>query len=304
MTLALVTSRQGVLFSIGAWLLIALGGLLPVTGSQAELVAMLLAVFFLGVPHGALDTLYARYLYRLQSYWAWAAFGFTYVGLAALVVALWLISPLVFLIGFLLISAVHFSGDPIDGTPVLFRALYGGAIIVLPALLHVQQVTELFSFLSGTEAGERIADALHWMAFPWLFSVLLAAAYHAKKSSLSSLELLSVSALALLTSPLVAFSMFFCAMHSARHILRTQKYSEKRSFMHLFKVALPPFILTLAGAVAGWYFLRDESVEARVIQLLFVLLAALTVPHMMLVDRLRFFGRSRRVFIERRVRKQ
>lgn len=294
MTLAAVMKRQGVLFCIGAWLLIALGPVISGLDSRAGLVGLLLGIFFLGVPHGALDTLYARYLYRMHSHWAWAAFGFTYAGMAALVVALWLVTPFVFLIGFLLVSALHFSGDPVEETPVLFRALYGGAIVVLPALFHLQQVTELFSFLSGSEAADHIAGLLHWVALPWLLGALLVAAHHAKKNSLSSLELVSVSALAVLAPPLLAFAMFFCAMHSVRHILRTRQYSEKKSFAHLFQVALPPFLLTLAGAATGWYFLQHESFDTRVVQLLFVLLAALTVPHMMLVDRLRFFGRGLR----------
>ena len=287
---AVVIRRQGVLFSMATWLLIGFGPLFTDTGSQAGLAVLFLVILFLGVPHGALDTLYARSLYRLQSYWAWAAFGLTYAGLAAMVVALWLITPLVFLVGFLLVSAFHFSGDPVEKTPALFRALYGGAIIVFPALLHAPQVTELFSFLSGAEAAERVAGALHWIALPWLFAVLLAAAHHAKKNSLSSLEMVSVSALAVLAPPLLAFGMFFCAMHSVRHILRTRQYFEKRSFFHLFQVALLPFLLTLTGAAAGWYFLQKQSFDARVVQLLFVSLAALTVPHMMLVDRLRFLG--------------
>ena len=287
---ALVMRWQGVLFNIAAWLLIGLVPLFPDTASQAGLCALLLVVFFLGVPHGALDVLYARHLFRLQSRWAWAAFGLTYVGLAAMVAAFWLMTPLAFLVGFLLVSAFHFSGDPVKETPVLFRALYGGAIIVFPALLHVQQVTELFSFLSGAQIAERVADALHWIALPWLVAVLLAASYHARKNSLSSFELISVSALAVLAPPLLAFGVFFCAMHSVRHILRTRDISEKKSFFYLFQVALPPFLLTVAGAATGWHFLQNEPFDARVVQLLFVLLAALTVPHMMLVDRLRFFG--------------
>ena len=287
---ALVMRRQGLMFSMAAWLLIGFGPLFPNTASQAGLGVLFLVVFFLGVPHGALDVLYARHLFRLQSRWAWAAFGLTYVGLAAMVVALWFITPLAFLIGFLLVSAFHFSGDPVGDTPVLFRALYGGAIIVFPALLHVQQVAELFSFLSGAPTAERVAGALHWIALPWLFAVLLAASYHARKNSLTSLELISVSALAVLASPLLAFCVFFCAMHSVRHILRTRDVTEKGSFFYLFQVALVPFLLTIAGAATGWYFLQDEPFDARVVQLLFVLLAALTVPHMMLVDRLRFFA--------------
>ena len=296
MTLFAATRLQGVVFSLGAWLLVFSGAFVSGVNSRAELLVSALVILFLGVPHGALDTLYARPLYRLQSFGAWGLFGAAYAGLAALVVVLWVMMPLVFLLGFLLLSVFHFSGDPAENTPVIFRALYGGAIIVFPALLHAQQVTELFSFLAGPQTAADLAGVLHWIAFPWLFASLLVAAHHAKIDRFSSLEMVSVSVLAIFASPLVAFSVFFCGMHSLRHILRAREHSEKKSYLHLLQIALLPFLLTLAGASVGWYFMSDAPLDARVVQLVFVSLAALTVPHMLLVDRLRFFSGSEKKF--------
>ena len=294
MSLPAIIRVQGVLFSLSAWLLILAGALLPSADSRTQLLISAVVILFLGVPHGALDTLYARPLYRLQSFGAWIVFGAAYVGLAALVVTLWAMTPLVFLLCFLLVSAFHFSGDPAEGTPVVFRALYGGAIIVFPALIHDGEVTQLFSFLAGAETATRLVDVLHWTAFAWLAATFWAAARQVKKNLVSSLEMVSVAALAIFASPLVAFCVFFCGMHSIRHILRTHDYSEKKSYLHLLQLALLPFLLTLAGASAGWYLLSDASFDGRVVQLVFVSLAALTVPHMLLVDRMRFFGGDRK----------
>lgn len=294
MILSAIIRVQGVVFSLGAWLLLLAGAVFPGADSRTQLLVSAVVILFLGVPHGALDTLYARPLYRLQSFGAWIVFGAAYVGLAALVVALWAMMPFAFLLGFLLVSAFHFSGDPAEGTPVVFRALYGGAIIVFPALRHEGQVTELFSFLAGIETAARLVEALHWIAFAWLFATLWAAALQVKKNLVTSLEMVSVAALAIFASPLVAFCVFFCGMHSIRHIVRTHDYSEKKSYLQLLQLALLPFLLTLAGASAGWYFLSDASFDGRVVQLVFVSLAALTVPHMLLVDRLRFFDARRK----------
>ncbi len=290
MSMSAVIRTQGIAFSAGAWLLILAHTLFLKGDSQAELLVLALVILFLGVPHGALDTLYVRHFFRMHSYWTWAVFAVAYVGLAAMVVSVWVTMPLIFLVGFLAVSAFHFAGDPVVHTPPIFRGIYGGAVIVFPALLHVQEVTALFSMLAGAEAAAISADALHWIAFPWLLATLLVAARHAKKNWVTSLEMLSVSALAIVASPLLAFSMYFCGMHGLRHILRTRELAEHQSFRHLFQTAMPPFLLTLTGAAAGWYFLKDASLDTRVMQLVFVSLAALTVPHMMLVDRSRFMG--------------
>jgi hypothetical protein len=79
-------------------------------------------------------------------------------------------------------------------------------------------------------------------------------------------------------------------MHSARHILRTIEYSGEASPRILIAACLGPMagVALLAGAAALW--LRNVPIEVGLIQVVFVGLAALTVPHMGLVERIRFSG--------------
>lgn len=79
-------------------------------------------------------------------------------------------------------------------------------------------------------------------------------------------------------------------MHSARHILRTIDYSGRASLRILLAAALLPMLGVIAVSAAAWYFLRATSLDARLVQLVFVGLAALTVPHMALVERVRLAG--------------
>jgi len=209
---------------------------------------------------------------------------------AAMVVVVWWLAPGFFLAAFLLISAFHFSGDPEGETPAWFRALYGGAVILCPLLLHAAEVTELFAFLAGDAAAQAIVVALAWAAGPWVAAIGVAAIATAPRDRVRSIELVSMAALLSLAPPLIGFTFFFCCMHSARHVLRTRDYSHAGTLRHLLRISAWPMGITLAGVAIVWWLSDGKPLEMRLAQLLFVGLAALTVPHMMVVERVRFTG--------------
>ena len=285
-----VIRLQGLFFCSLTAALVLAGVSLASLPATVQLLLLALAIVIFGVPHGALDPMLAARLYPLKSPLAWVSFVLVYLLLAAAVVLLWWLAPVFFLVAFLVVSAAHFSGDPVGKKPWWFRFLYGGAVLVLPALLHAAQVAELFSFLINPSAANTLADGLHLLAWPWLLAALVAGALQVRADWLASLELLCVAALATLISPLPAFTLFFCAMHGARHVLRVKAFSVDASFSSLLRVAAPPMLALTVGAALAWQWMPEVSVSARVVQLLFVALAALTVPHMCLVERVRFGG--------------
>lgn len=281
---------QGLFFCCGAMLLAALAATLGPLGSQIELLVVASLILVLGVPHGALDTIFARQIYGIQTLRGWICFGAIYLLLSALVVVVWLIQPAIFLLAFLSISALHFSGDPAQGTPWFARTLYGGAVVILPAALHSVETTRLFSLLAGESAAVLVMPWLYHLSWPWLAALLFFAIERVRADWVTAFELFSVAVLSVVAPPLLSFTLFFCAMHSARHILRTIDYSAKSSRLFVLGSALLPMFGVLAVSSVAWYFLQTTPIDARIIQIVFVGLAALTVPHMALVERVRLSG--------------
>lgn len=281
---------QGIAFSIAALLVTAFSLVIAHPDERSELIVLGSLIVLLGVPHGAFDTIFAWRLYGIRSPLAWVAFVMAYLLLAAGVVALWMVAPAVFLLGFLLISAVHFSGDPTEGTPWLTRLLYGGSVLVLPALFYPGEMGRLFGMLVGPGTAAMVMPWIRPVAWIWLPGVGLAVLRQARSDPRGALEIGSAALLALAAPPLVSFTLFFCGMHSARHILRTIDYSGRASARVLIVAALLPMAGVLAVSAVAWHFLKGIPLEARVVQIVFVGLAALTVPHMILVERVRISG--------------
>ena len=283
-------AQQGIVFSALAWLLVVACLWLPPLSAQAQLVMLSPVILVMGVPHGALDVLYARRLGGFRSLRGWSLFAIAYFAVAAAVVLLCWHAPGTFLVAFLLISAFHFSGDPAGKAPALTRALYGGAIIFCPLALHAAEVSQLFAFLVGLPAAQAIVDVLHPAAWPWVAAMVVAALLGMRTASVRSIEMASLAALLTFAPPLIGFTLFFCGMHSARHVLRTRDYSRAGTLRHLLRIACWPMLATVVGVAIAVGCSSGNPLDLRLARVLFVGLAALTVPHMMLVERVRLAG--------------
>ncbi len=281
---------QGIAFSAAALVLTLAALAMPRLSQQTELIVQAALIMVLGVPHGALDTMFAQRLLGIRTLPGWIGFGVLYMLLAVSVVGLWALAPVIFLIGFLAVSLLHFSGDPVASTPLTARWFYGGAVIFLPTLLHGPDVTQLFAFLVGIDAAQLLVPWLQWLGWPWLLGLSVAAGISARSNWVTGLELAAVGLVALLLPPLMAFTIFFCGMHSARHILRAMDYSGMRSARLLIAAALLPMLGVLLFSALAFFWLRNTPLDAQVVQLVFVGLAALTLPHMVLVEQVRLSG--------------
>jgi Brp/Blh family beta-carotene 15,15'-monooxygenase len=266
---------QGRVFVSLAMLAIAL----PVR-AEPPLAAMLILVF--GVPHGAFDPLYIARLYRPRGFVHWSAFTLLYAAAAVAVVGMWRMHAGVFLGGFLLLSVWHFAGDPGAPAGLVTRVLHGGAIIVLPALLHAGEVTALLAMLVAPSDASFLVEGLHRLAPAWLTGLVLAAGMQWRRDF--GLETLALVLLAVFAHPLIAFTVFFCAMHGARHLVRTQRWLQLRVDERRLYAAGVTMLALLPALVVAWYALGGAPPQTRAVQLLFVGLAALTVPHMAVVE--------------------
>jgi len=251
---------------------------------QTELLVAAGLIGLAGLPHGAIDPLLAARVYRFSRPGEWAIFAACYAGLALSVVLLWLLAPVVFLTGFLLVSLLHFSEDLVTGVPWLSRVVYGATVVVLPALRYGPETDRLLGLVAGADAAVPVTMLLSQSAWPLLVAALLCAVIEGRRRPMTGAEIAGVAVLSACAPPLVSFTVFFCLMHSLRHLLRAAMGEGTMSVRALVRAAAWPMVGTGAAALVAWRLLGAQSLDAAVMQLIFVGLAALTVPHMVLVE--------------------
>lgn len=296
--------RHSLLFAALAVLAIVLSPTWEATLPLPGLILPLVAVGLLGVPHGSLDVAYAVRCHGVEGPVRLGSFLVAYVLLAALVVAVWVTAPLVTLVLFLAASAHHFGADVELSASQGTRLLRGAPLIVLPALLHAPELEGLFAALVPLAEAASLTRVLVGAA-PLLLAALLLDALRLARSrdaraSGRLLEHLTIVALAVLAHPLLAFTVGFCVLHSPRHLQRTQR-ALGLDGAGMLRAAVLPTLATLVGAGVFLAGADPTALDDELLRLVFIGLAALTAPHMLVVEpvlrRLGRRGRRARSFL-------
>lgn len=250
---------------------------------QILLLAPLVAV--LGLPHGALDLPIAEALWPLDGWRGKLRFALCYLGLAAVVIGLWLVVPGLALLAFLAYSALHFADDW-QGAPAPLRWTGGLATVGAPALWHRAEVADLFGHLAPPPAAGFAADALAIAGAAALLALLAALILARQCRGRAALEQLMLWAAAMVLAPLVYFMVYFCALHAIRHFTSAITSIERPRRSIITAVTLSALVV-VAATLAAFHLhsTRLVAVDEAVLKVVFIGLAALTVPHMILVHR-------------------
>ena len=265
------------------------------------------AILLLGVPHGGLDGAVARRVGWPVGLVPWLLFHLCYLALAASVALLGWLYPLPSLAIFLFVSALHFGASDVADTGATDTGISGNRIVStgvrqismdwLPWIAHSglvciaipclqpALVAPIFAILVGVENASLLMAGITQLFLPWWFCLVGYCGYaylkpHYRKPLLGLLLLIS---LASILPPLISFSLYFCLWHSRGHMSRLwRSLARQDRARSLYEAAIYTCAAWIcAGAI--FYFLQGSAITSA-IQLTFIGLAALTLPHMLLVD--------------------
>lgn len=248
-------------------------------------------IVMIGLPHGALDGAVAMHIGLVKKLSNLIKFMLAYISLAVFVVIVWMFFPTFSLIAFLGISLLHFGyGDAKNGegiTKFAEAVAHGGLVIVGISQFHRGEVDEIFYYLikQDTSTIWLTMNIASIGVIAAIATCLLQTSKDVKWSS-TTLELLLVGVVIAIAPPLLGFSIYFCLIHSARHFSRIYRMIKQNVANTTIKTQAILFTVAcwLAALVAFVLFADFSDPGPTILRIIFIGLAALTVPHMILID--------------------
>ncbi len=261
-----------------------------------------LLILSIGVSHGSLDNMKGKKLFEILKINNFFIFYLLYISLAILIIFFWVILPSISLILFLIVASYHFGKEDTSFLiknesfydPLLFF-LKGSLIVLAPMYFHFDETINIFKFLLiENEAFYNFLDfvetskiLLFGIILSTLSNILLFMKNFELKKFTIFLDYFSIIIINYYFSPLIAFTFYFCFLHSIRHgitlIFELNREDLSVGIKIFLKKALPLTFLTAIFCLISLYFLNNTySFDSSILKIIFIGLASLTFPHILL----------------------
>ena len=262
----------------------------------------LIMILIIGVTHGSHDHIKGKRLFKILNIKQFSFFYLFYILIAILVIIIWILAPLISLLSFLIIASYHFGKEDtqflINKSSVLNLFLYlfkGFLIILAPLYFHFNETVSIFKFLlvddeafySTLEFIETNKILTIGVILSTLSSIFLFVKEFQIKKFVIFFDYFSILILNYYLSPLVAFTIYFCFLHSIRHGISLIHEIDNLNFVKglviFIKKALPLTGLTAILCFMAIFFLNNSfDLNSSILKVIFIGLASLTFPHILL----------------------
>ena len=262
----------------------------------------LILILIVGVSHGSLDHLKGKKLLKIFNIENILFFYLSYILIAIGIMVTWVVIPTFSLIFFLLVASFHFGKEDteflITKNSYLNQLLYlfkGTLIVLAPLYFHFEDTISIFKLL--LVENESFYETLNFIeankilhigiAISTLSSVYFFIKRFEFKKIIIFLDYFSIVILNYFLSPLLAFTLYFCFLHSIRHsitlVFELDKNNLKNGTKLFIKKAVPLTLITIIISCIGLYLLSiSYELNSSILKVIFIGLASLTFPHILL----------------------
>ena len=259
------------------------------------LILSIFLILSLGISHGALDHLKGQKLIKLLKYKSIISFYILYIFIGFSIIILWFLFPKFLLLTFLIVASFHFGKEDSEfihykQNQDLVYFFKGSIVITAPLLFHKDETLEIFNYLNFDISQNLLIsnEFLYLIIIISFFAnIYISLNKHIDIKSLLIMDFVSILLLNYFLSPILAFTIYFCFLHSVRHSFKLSNELNKKNFFKGFKAftikALPLTILTAVLFLVSLLFLSNYYfLDSAISKVIFIGLASLTFPHILL----------------------
>ena len=251
-----------------------------------------LLIFFIGLPHGSFDGAVAA-LVGFNKRMQFVQFLFYYIVLFFLVILFWLHFSIIALTIFIIMTIIHFglcdwTNFKINKYKYSVSFTYGMTIIFGIIFFNENQSFLIFEYLTN----KNIYYLQKYLFIPYFLTLIsiiyfIYLSFFEKQLRKGVIEILFFLLVFYLLDPLLSFTIYFCFFHTykhLKHLIRNIYLNLPNKKFVIYSTVVFTVISWFGGLVIVYYLVQNFSLYESILKVIFIGLAALTLPHMILVD--------------------
>ena len=260
------------------------------------IILCLFIILLLGISHGALDDIKGKKILKRLGYRSIILFYITYILISIFIIIFWLMFPNIVLFLFLVVAAYHFGKEdtvfPYKKKFLMSECLFflkGSSVIVAPLLLQKNATNEIFIILNFNVFESAVFSNQFltlMLCLSFLSSLYISSKKNTNLKGIMVMDFSSIIILNFFLTPILAFTFYFCFLHSIRHSI-TLIFELDKSFKiglkKFIRKAIPLTFVTGIMFLFAVYFLNNfYKIDEAIYKVIFIGLASLTFPHILL----------------------
>jgi Brp/Blh family beta-carotene 15,15'-monooxygenase len=259
-------------------------------------------ILIIGVSHGAYDHIKGRSLLKIYNINNIFIFYLSYILVGLIVIFTWFVTPSIALLIFLIFASFHFGKEDSQFllnkrsiTYSIFFVFKGLLVVTAPLYFNFVETINIFKLL--LIENENFYRYLDWIesknilitliSLSFLVNILLTIVNFKISNLTLLLDFASILILNYFLSPLIAFTIYFCFLHSIRHIIAIANEVNNRNFYDGLKefikkastLAIVTVILFILALIITYNYFE---INDAILKIIFIGLASLTFPHILL----------------------
>lgn len=256
--------------------------------SSYSILLFLIVMLSIGIPHGSVDHIIAFINPDARRFNSKLVFYIIYLSLIIINIVLWIISPFLGLLIFLLISCYHFGETQVLGynstDNKLLNFVIGANILLslfLNNIIELQGILYILPEFSGLDLSN--FDGAFFLLLSVVVLMLSIVNFDIRRKVPLYAEITILYMVFYHTDLLTSFALYFGFCHSLPMLMLEFKEFKSDNFIKFYLKTLPFTILSLVFGFLLYHFNNDLLTSDNLILFVFIIISSLTLPHVFIM---------------------